>query len=402
MIPLPPIKIEQLGESMKALSFEGSGMEYFKIWIVNVLLTIVTLGLYYPWAKVRNNRYFYANSTLEGRNFEYHATGKQLFIGYLIGMALFIAYVVIQQVSPTGSLIVALLFILALPWIIWRSMKFSMRMTSFSNVRFGFVGKLSGSYINFLVLPIILFVALYGGPIVAIVASFGVVINTILVLAFLALAFLIYAYMRKRNVSYMINGSRYGQGEFITTVETKKFAIIIVKVIGLSILTFVGILALIGAILYFTVGMEGLAAMKEMQGDPEAMQQIMGSGMMGVVGLIYLLFIIGTMLIMAYSITRQRTYTYENTTLDEKITFKSTLKAKPLAFVMVTNLLAIIFSLGLALPWAKVRLARLMLENTQVSTDEGFDAYITQKVKEGSALGDQIGDAFDVDVGLGF
>lgn len=387
---------------MKALSFEGSGMEYFKIWIVNVLLTIVTLGLYYPWAKVRNNRYFYANSTLEGRNFEYHATGKQLFIGYLIAMALFIAYVVIQQVSPAGSGIVALLFILALPWIIWRSMKFSMRMTSFSNVRFGFVGKLSGSYINFLVLPILLFLALYGGPILAFIASFGAVINTILVLAFLALAFLIYAYMRKRNVSYMINGSRYGQGEFITTVETKKFAIILVKVIGLSILTFVGIFALIGAILFFTVGMEGLTAMKDMQGDPGAMQEVMGGGMIGVIGLIYLLFIIGMMLIMAYSMTRQRTYTYENTTLDEKITFKSTLKAKPLAFVMVTNLFAIIFTLGLALPWAKVRIARLMLENTQVSTDEGFDAYITQKVKEGSALGDQIGDAFDVDVGLGF
>ena len=317
-------------------------------------------------------------------------------------MALFIAYVVIQQVSPAGSGIVALLFILALPWIIWRSMKFSMRMTSFSNVRFGFVGKLSGSYINFLVLPILLFLALYGGPILAFIASFGAVINTILVLAFLALAFLIYAYMRKRNVSYMINGSRYGQGEFITTVETKKFAIILVKVIGLSILTFVGIFALIGAILFFTVGMEGLTAMKDMHGDPGAMQEVMGGGMIGVIGLIYLLFIIGMMLIMAYSMTRQRTYTYENTTLDEKITFKSTLKAKPLAFVMVTNLFAIIFTLGLALPWAKVRIARLMLENTQVSTDEGFDAYITQKVKEGSALGDQIGDAFDVDVGLGF
>jgi len=200
----------------------------------------------------------------------------------------------------------------------------------------------------------------------------------------------------------MINGSRYGQGEFITTVETKKFAIILVKVIGLSILTFVGIFALIGAILFFTVGMEGLTAMKDMHGDPGAMQEVMGGGMIGVIGLIYLLFIIGMMLIMAYSMTRQRTYTYENTTLDEKITFKSTLKAKPLAFVMVTNLFAIIFTLGLALPWAKVRIARLMLENTQVSTDEGFDAYITQKVKEGSALGDQIGDAFDVDVGLGF
>ena len=61
---------------MKPLHFGGSGFEYFKIWIVNILLIIITLGVYYPWAKVRNQRYFYANTTLEGRNFEYHATEK--------------------------------------------------------------------------------------------------------------------------------------------------------------------------------------------------------------------------------------------------------------------------------------------------------------------------------------
>ena len=64
---------------MRVLSFGGSGFEYFKIWIVNILLTILTLGLYYPWAKVRKNRYFYGNTSLDERNFEYHATGKQLF-----------------------------------------------------------------------------------------------------------------------------------------------------------------------------------------------------------------------------------------------------------------------------------------------------------------------------------
>jgi len=39
--------------------FRGDGMEYFKIWIVNILLTILTLGIYSAWATVRNNRYFY-------------------------------------------------------------------------------------------------------------------------------------------------------------------------------------------------------------------------------------------------------------------------------------------------------------------------------------------------------
>ncbi len=104
---------------MKSLQFNGSGAEYFKIWIVNILLVLVTLGLYYPWAKVRNKRCFYANTSLEGSYFEYHATGKQLFMGYLIAMALLIAYVAIQQVSPTGSLVVILLFFIGTPWIIW-------------------------------------------------------------------------------------------------------------------------------------------------------------------------------------------------------------------------------------------------------------------------------------------
>lgn len=392
---------------MKALSFEGSGMEYFKIWIVNVLLTIVTLGLYYPWAKVRNNRYFYANSTLENRNFEYHATGKQLFIGYLIAMALFIVYVVIGNVFPIGGIIVAVIFVLALPWIIWRSLKFNMRMTSFSNVRFGFAGKLSGSYLNFLVLPILLFILIYGGLALSIGMAIGfigggVVTGIIIMLAIIALGVFAYAYMKKRNTSYIINGSRYGQGEFITKVETKKFVIILLKTFGLGILAFIGIYAVLGAILYFTVGMDSMKTMMNMGEDPVAMQQAM-SGIMGVIMVLgYLLFIIAGMLVLAYSLTRQRTYVYDNTKLDEKITFKSTLKAKPLAFVMVTNFLAIIFTLGLAFPWAKVRLARLMLENTQVSTDEGFEAYLTQKEKESSSLGDQIGDAFDVDVGLGF
>ena len=60
--PTPPearrgTGVAQPGACHLDIRFSGSGSEYFRIWIVNLLLTIVTLGIYYPWAKVRQTRY---------------------------------------------------------------------------------------------------------------------------------------------------------------------------------------------------------------------------------------------------------------------------------------------------------------------------------------------------------
>ena len=48
------------------LRFTGSGAEYFGIWIVNLLLTIITLGIYSAWAKVRRLQYFYRHTEVAG------------------------------------------------------------------------------------------------------------------------------------------------------------------------------------------------------------------------------------------------------------------------------------------------------------------------------------------------
>ncbi|UPT78356.1 DUF898 domain-containing protein [Sulfurovum sp. XGS-02] len=389
---------------MKSLKFEGSGREYFKIWIVNVLLTIVTLGFYYPWAKVRNRRYFYANSILDGRNFEYHATGKQLFIGFLVAMSLFIAYVVIQQLSTIGSVILIGALFIAVPWLIWRSMMFNMRMTSFSNVRFGFVGKLRDSYMNFFVYPALLMIGYVvlaiGVEVLMPILGMGL---TSLISMIVFLTFIVFAvsFIKKKNTEYFINLSRYGQGIFQTNVKTKEFMNIMVKTVGIALLTMLITALIIGALVYATVGLETLVSIQEAANDPQMMQAQMAA-ILPIVGLAYLGMILASMFIMAYAMTRQRTYVYQNTTLDDEISFGSTLKAKQLAWVMMTNFLAVIATLGLAMPWAKVRVARVMLENTQVHTGAGFDQYMTQKQNESSSLGEQIGDAFDVDVGLGF
>lgn len=397
---------------MKALKFEGTGLEYFKIWIVNILLTIVTLGLYYPWAKVRNKRYLYGNTTLENRNFDYHATGKQLFVGYLIAMALFIVYIVIQQVSPVGAGVVFLLFIAALPWIIWRSLKFNMRVTSFSNVRFGFDGKVGGAYFNYLLLPILFFFSIYAVPIILGIIGFesltsmGLFGKALLIIASLAgvvFAVYMFALLKQRNSSYVINSSRYGQGQFSTKLNATPFVKILLKTIGLFILGMLAFLILISIFAMISGSANGLLEMSGSISDPEAMQDVMQSGaVIGLVAMTYIGFIVVSILVFSYSYSRQRAYILENSTLDEKIKLASTLRARPLAWISITNFLAIVFTLGLAIPWATVRITRFVLEHTEVDTSIGFENYVTEKQAEQSSLGEQIGDAFDVDVGLGF
>ena len=56
----------------EAFTFTGSGSEYFRIWIVNLILSVVTLGIYSAWAKVRRLEYFYRNTRVAGASFDYH------------------------------------------------------------------------------------------------------------------------------------------------------------------------------------------------------------------------------------------------------------------------------------------------------------------------------------------
>ncbi|PID33623.1 MAG: hypothetical protein CR955_01620 [Thiotrichales bacterium] len=392
---------------MKAFKFEGSGFEYFKIWIVNFLLTIVTLGLYYPWAKVRTYRYFYANTTLEGRNFEYHATGKQLFLGYLIAVFLLIVFVVVQQVSPIGSLIFVLLAALAMPWVVWRSLKFRLRMSSFSNVRFGFDGSLGGAYMNFMVLPIATMVGLYLLMVIVVLAvasagEFGsgliaVIVALVVGIPLIYLGLYLFALVSRKKKDYVIGYSRFGQGKFVPNFETKA----LIKIFFKSFIVGLSIFAIYGLFIFLASSVSGLTA--QMAGlRPEELPQVMlHSGMVLFMVLFYIGFLVTFILIYTYFYTRQRAYILANTTLDEEISFQSTLKARPYAILLLTNLLAVIFTLGLAMPWATVRTARFILENTKVSSDANFDVYLTQKSAEQSALAEEIGDTFDIDMGIG-
>src|SRR5258705_13530536 len=83
---------ESDGGGAVSLRFSGQAGEYFRIWIVNVCLSVVTLGIYSAWAKVRRKKYFYGNTLLNGASFEYLADPKAILKGRLIVFGVFVLY----------------------------------------------------------------------------------------------------------------------------------------------------------------------------------------------------------------------------------------------------------------------------------------------------------------------
>ena len=99
---------EALPEGSKPFQFTGTANEWFGIWIVNLMLSIVTIGVYSAWAKVRTKKYFYNHTFAEGRNFDYHATGGQIFKGRLIVIGALIVYQIIAVAVPPLGLLLTL------------------------------------------------------------------------------------------------------------------------------------------------------------------------------------------------------------------------------------------------------------------------------------------------------
>jgi uncharacterized membrane protein YjgN (DUF898 family) len=126
--------------------FTGSGSEYFRIWLVNLLLTIVTLGLYHPFAKARKLAYFQGNTLVGGEPLGFHGNPWKMLRGYLLMLLFGVAYGVGGHFSPMVALASAMTFMLLWP-ALWRaSLQFRLGNTSWRGLRFGFDGSLGGAY----------------------------------------------------------------------------------------------------------------------------------------------------------------------------------------------------------------------------------------------------------------
>lgn len=126
--------------------YRGGTGPVFRIALVNSLLSLVTLGIYRFWARTRLRRYFWSHVELDGDPIEYTGTGKQLFLGFLIVMAILVPLLFGLEYVATffpqeawQQLLIALVqafgFLFLIQYAVFRARRYRLRHTLWRGIR---------------------------------------------------------------------------------------------------------------------------------------------------------------------------------------------------------------------------------------------------------------------------
>ena len=260
---------------------------------------------------------------------------------------------VLTNLFPLVAIIAAIAFLFIMPWLLIMSVRFNLRMTSYRNVRFGFQGGYGDAMINFMLLPFLSMFTLY-----------------------LALPWVL-----KRLDQYVFGHISYGGKTFVVNTSTSSYY----RAALMALLVCVG---LVGLAIVIAVALQFNAQDSDLKAAPWLFAPLMLAylALLTLTGAVYQAII--------------RNHLFNTTTLPELASFKSDVPVLKLFLVSLTNLLLIAVSLGLAYPFAKIRISRLLAEHTEVTVQPALDQLRDQLAAESSAFADDAAGLYDADFSL--
>jgi uncharacterized membrane protein YjgN (DUF898 family) len=368
--------------------FTGSGSEYFRIWIVNLLLLLLTLGIYYPWAKVRRLRYFHGNTLVDGTPLDFHGKPIKMLKGYLLVGLLFVLYSAAGNFSAIAGLVAFVIVMAVWPALLKSSMQFRLANTSWRGMRFRFQGTLPEVYRA--VLPMFL-------PGLAILAALTGVDNPdkppswyvltaglVLLLTLAVLPWLLWKLKRFQH-------NNYGLASLTTQFKATpgSFYLVFGKTLGVMVLAVV-LASLLAAALAAGLVVLGAGGMRGGK-----MAGLLGGVLGALAGVLAVLIVVRP-----YVTTRLQNLVWTRTG-NASLRFLSELRFRRLLGLTLKNWFLVILTLGLYWPFAAVAVARMRLEAVTVKTRVSPDTLVNQmKGAEGDAAGEAAGDLFGMDIGL--
>ena len=364
------------------IRFTGSGSEYFRIWIVNLLLTVLTLTLYLPWAKVRKLKYFHGNTLVGDAPLGFHGQARRMLRGYLLVALLFVLYTLAGQFSPIAGLVALVILVAIAPALFRAALQFRLANTSWRGLRLRFTGELREAYL--LAIPVVAMVAL--GVVLGFAGALQQGGNTNVALVLLAAILLLQAWA---GIWMLWRTKKYQHDHYaLATLRTRfdgrqrQFAGLVLGCLGLAVL-----LMLLAA---------GLAAGAMALGSaPDRQTRAMLLGL-APLALLLLVFV----LLKPYFVARLQNLVW-NQTGGEALQFHSRLRVRPMLALTLKNWLLIVLTLGLYWPFAAVAMARLRLQAVSLSLRDDPEQLADQlRTAQVDAAGDAAGDLFGIDVCL--
>jgi uncharacterized membrane protein YjgN (DUF898 family) len=355
------------------ISFTGTGSEYFRIWIVNMLLIFVTVGLYGPWAKVRREKFFHQHTVIGGASLDFHGNP----IAILIGRAIAYGLVLISWSQSLGAQLAAVagvLIALLLPLLMQRSLRFRLANTSYRGLRFRFSGTTAQAYqISWPYIALSAIALL--GPFIGI--QFGM--PNWIIAASPILIFLIYPALHGMWRRYSIDHAHFGSARLNTDITGAEFTKVYISA-GLW-----GILFLFGAL---AVGILALLLQTSF-----------------LIPLIMLLGYAGTLIYYPIVWAKLQNLCWNKRTHilvppERVASFVSDLSIAGFVKLQLKNFFLTVITAGLYRPFAAVASSKMRLEAISISDLSFLDHVIGSGIEKSNAVGNEALDLLDIDFSL--
>ena len=336
--------------------FTGKGGDYFRIWIVNLALTLLTLGIYSAWAKVRRLQYFYRHTALAGSSFDYHGEPMAILKGRLIAVALLVIYNVAGRMNPVWGLVAFGVLLIVLPWLLQRSLQFKLHNSSYRGLRFRFGGSTVQAYQNFLLWQLA---------------------------GYLTLGLLL-PIAHQRLKAYQHSNSHYGNTPFFFSARPIQFYKIYLKMLGILLVL---LIMLFGGLAIDQYGWSLFS------GELNPKSQ---SFLVAVISILIFYFL-AFLLIGPWFAARTQNLVWNHTALGQN-PLSSDVRARDLFWIYLSNFVAILLTLGLFKPFADIRLARYRLQHLALHPQTSLDAISASQSQATTATGEESADLFDFDI----
>lgn len=352
-----------------APGFTGDGREYFRIWVVNLLLTLATFGIYSAWAKVRRLQYFDRNTVLAGATFDFHGKPRAVLAGRLLSVVLLVAYHYAFGFSGSFGVAVVAILLLAFPYLMRGALRFRLGNTSYRGLSLGFGGSLAQAYLTWLPPA---FTVLMPGVLLALYPE-RPALSALPVMLYLLWP-LMHARIRQFQHANLLFGDQHSHYE----VKAYRFYRFYLVSGGLILAT----------------TFAGFAAARfagDLAGSDHRTSSLAGV-LIGLI-MLYLFYLLAA----PYMLVRVSNLAWSNTRFPG-IRFRSTLPARAFMKLQTKNALLTVLSLGLYRPFAVVSVYRFRLAHLHIEVDGDIEAAASHVATRSGAAGDGVADGFGIDL----